>query len=106
MGKGGGTKMHCPHCKKTTICAAISLSLLGEHSGQRWQRNDHTDIQWFRRGRTCQDCEEDFITSEIDEKFIDELVELFNNVYPSDLTGKRKLVEISSAKKLNSGGES
>lgn len=76
MGKLGGTKMHCPGCDKTTVCAAVPLTQLGEKSGQRWHRTDHRDIQWFRRGRECQSCGCQFITSEIDEEFIDELVEL------------------------------
>lgn len=29
-----------------------------------------------RRGRVCQDCYHEFLTAEVDERFIDELVEL------------------------------
>jgi len=76
MGKSGGTKMHCRYCEETTVCAAIPLTTLGEQAGQRWQRTDHRDINWFSRGRECLSCGNVFITSEIDEKFIDELVEL------------------------------
>lgn len=76
MGKNGGTKMYCPYCKETTICSAMPLTQLGKRSGQRWHRTDHEDIHWFRRGRLCLTCYNDFITSEIDEEFIEELVEL------------------------------
>ncbi len=76
MGKNGGTMMHCPSCGTTTVCKAISLSSLGEKAGQRWYMKQHTDIQWFRRGRECKGCGFKFKTSEIDEKFIEELVEL------------------------------
>ena len=32
----------------------------------------------FRRVRLCQDCEQTFVTAEVDEDFLDELVELRN----------------------------
>lgn len=76
MGKNGGTKMHCPSCKKITVCAAIPLTQMGHEHGQRWYRTDHEDINWFRRGRMCSKCFSKFVTSEIDESFITELVEL------------------------------
>jgi hypothetical protein len=55
---------------------AVNPSTLGNPSGQRWHRFDHVEIQWFRRGRICQSCSHDFLTAEVDEQFIDELVEL------------------------------
>ena len=72
----GGTKTWCPHCKKIQICQAISASSIGEKSGQRWYRKDHDDIRWFRRARRCLHCEYEFLTAEVDEHFIDELVKL------------------------------
>lgn len=45
-------------------------------SGQRVYRADHSDIQWFRRGRECLTCSNQFITAEVDEDFLDELVQL------------------------------
>ncbi|EGR1514592.1 hypothetical protein D6089_22685 [Vibrio vulnificus] len=76
MSKKGGTKMYCPSCKEIEVCTAIPLTSLGKTSGQRWYREDHEDINWFRRGRECQGCGHDFVTAEIDEEFVDELVEL------------------------------
>ncbi len=72
----GGTQMYCPKCEKITVCQAIPLSQLDEESEQRWYKTEHEDIQWFRRGRRCQECFEEFITSEINEKYLDELTEL------------------------------
>jgi len=43
---------------------------------RRWYRSDHTDIQWFRRGRECLTCRHAFLTAEVTEDFIEELVEL------------------------------
>lgn len=76
MGRGGGTRMHCPKCRRTTTCAAIPLRQLGESSEQRWFYTDHRDIHWFRRGRECLTCFHEFTTSEVNEKFLRELVEL------------------------------
>ncbi|HXG11462.1 MAG TPA: DNA-directed RNA polymerase subunit alpha C-terminal domain-containing protein [Gemmataceae bacterium] len=72
----GGTKMYCPHCGHVRVCEAISTTQLGKPSGQRWYRKGHEDLQWFRRGRRCQTCRKAFITAEVDEDFLDELVEL------------------------------
>jgi len=58
------------------LCEAVSTTKLGMPSGQRWYRQEHQDLQWFRRGRKCLTCDLDFITAEIDEDFLDELVQL------------------------------
>jgi hypothetical protein len=76
MGGGGGTKMYCPHCKSIQVCMAISPSEVGKKSARRWYRTDHPDINWFRRGRQCLECQKKFVSSEVNEDFIDELVEL------------------------------
>jgi len=76
MGKAGGTQMHCPKCKKIRVCKAIPLNEIGHKVGQRWYKTDHPDINWFRRGRQCLTCYNCFVTSEVNEKFINELVEL------------------------------
>lgn len=76
----GGTKVYCPGCKSFQICVAISPTRLGEPKAQRWHHIDHTDIAWFRRGRRCQHCSHTFLSAEVDEAFIDELVELRRRV--------------------------
>ena len=72
----GGTKKWCPSCQSVQVCAAVNPSSLGESSGQRWYRKDHADIQWFRRGLVCQLCGDEWLTAELPESFLDELVEL------------------------------
>jgi hypothetical protein len=72
----GGTQLWCPECGKVTVCKAVSPSSLGFESGQRFYKTDHTDIQWFRRGRECLTCKEEFLTAELPEDFVDELVKL------------------------------
>lgn len=68
--------MWCPSCKTIQVCAAVPLTHLGHESGQRWQRTDHPDIQWFRRGRCCKACGHEFVTAEMNEDHLEELVEL------------------------------
>lgn len=61
---------------KVRVCAAVSPSQLGYGSGQRWYKAEHSDIQWFRRGLVCQACNHEWLSAEVPEFFIDELVEL------------------------------
>jgi hypothetical protein len=68
--------MHCPRCQEITVCRGLAPSEFGEPSGQRWYNPEHQDIQWFRRGRECLKCGERFLTAEVAEWFLDELVEL------------------------------
>lgn len=72
----GGTQIWCPECEEVRVCAAVNPSTLGNPSGQRWYKQRHVDIQWFRRGRICQTCGHQFLTAEVNEQFLDELVEL------------------------------
>jgi len=74
----GGTQVFCPYCSAVKVCQAVPTTELGKPSGQRWRREDHKDIQWFRRGRRCVACRKQFITAEVDEGFLGELVELRN----------------------------
>ncbi len=72
----GGTKIYCPNCKEFSVCKAISPSVLGKPVARRWYETDFNDIAWFRRARKCLNCSYEFLTSEVEENFIDELVEL------------------------------
>jgi len=72
----GGTEMWCPQCEEVTICAAIPNAELGLISSQRISKINEPDLNWFRRARQCQECFHDFVTAEIEEKFIDELCKM------------------------------
>lgn len=74
----GGTYLWCPNCKKVTVCAAKNPSYIASSSGQRWVQLGHPDVNWFRRGRECQTCRNSFLTAELEEDFVDELVKLRN----------------------------
>lgn len=72
----GGTQKYCPNCETITVCKAVNPSRMAEVSGQRFYKSDHADIHWFRRGLICQSCEHEFLTAELEESFLEELVEL------------------------------
>lgn len=72
----GGTKKWCPKCQAVTVCTAKNPSELGYNSGQRWYKTEHSDIQWFRRALVCQTCFHQWLSAEIPESFLDELVKL------------------------------
>lgn len=73
---GGGTKIFCPECNDVRICRALSPTALEKPSSQRVQDEAYPDLHWFRRGRECLTCGHKFLTGELDEDFIRELIEL------------------------------
>ena len=95
--KERGTKMHCPYCGDIQECKAVPASSIGLESAQRWGRTDHTDIQWFRRVRKCLECENVFITAELDQDFLDELVELRSALGDIKLNAEKYLKESIAA---------
>ncbi len=76
----GGTRIYCPSCNSFSVCKAISPTKIGKSKSQRWLRTDYKDIAWFRRGRRCLSCGHVFLTAEVEEAFIEELVELRKRV--------------------------
>ena len=94
--------MWCDKCKKITACKAteptdVDWSL---HRGRRWHRKDHQDVQWFRRGRICQECGEKFITAEVNEDFVSELVDLRDSL--SEIRHKTEVYLEKSVQATNS----
>ena len=72
----GGTRIFCPFCKKFEVCKAVpSHTLMGTPVSDCTELITQ-NIQWFRRSRLCLTCSNQFITAEIDEDFLDELVQL------------------------------
>lgn len=70
--------MTCPNCKEVTVCKAIPPAHIAVESGQRWFRVGHEDVAWFRRGRECLECGGEWLTAEMPEDLVDELVTLRN----------------------------
>ena len=69
-------KLWCPHCEEIHPCYSVNPSDVGESGGRTFYRTDADDVNFFRRFRSCTHCEEHFETSEVEAKFLDELVEL------------------------------
>jgi hypothetical protein len=72
----GGTKIYCPNCKAITVCASIHLHKMKEPKVRRFYIPKYKDVQWFRRGRECLSCNHKFLTAEVNEDFVNELVAL------------------------------
>ena len=70
--------MWCPGCEEVTVCAARNLLGRGLRDGQRITHEVHTDIRCFQRARECLSCNETWLTVELNEGYLDELVELRN----------------------------
>jgi hypothetical protein len=87
----GGTKIYCPGCKSFSVCKAISPTSISKPKAQRWYRTDYQDIAWFRRGRVCLDCGLKFLSAEVDEVFIEELVELRERLAEKQKAAIRKI---------------
>lgn len=77
-GSRGGTMKWCPHCKKITVCSASNpKDIDGDASrNQRIYWSDHRDVNAFRRGIWCRSCDGQWLTVEVEEIFMDELIDL------------------------------
>ena len=72
----GGTLKYCPNCATIRVCTAVNPGPIAQRSGQRWQMKAHADLQWFRRALICQTCNVQWLTAEINENLLTELVQL------------------------------
>lgn len=77
-GRDGGTQLYCPRCKAIRVCKGVSTREVrpGIKAGQRWRKIGHDDLHFFRRGRRCQTCYRSWLSVEILESQLNELVEL------------------------------
>jgi len=69
----GGTSMYCPSCKCVRRCEVDTYQSSGPRN---WHKTKHSDVQWFRRSRMCRTCFYQFVTAEVQEDFLTELVSL------------------------------
>ncbi len=95
----GGTQKWCPNCRTTRVCTAVNPSSLGNSSGQRWYNKNHQDIQWFRRGLICQSCRQRWLSAELPESYVDELVELRDALREIKTNAEAYMTESESAAK-------
>jgi hypothetical protein len=68
--------MYCPKCGDVQILAAIPTNWILDSSYQRVVSTVDPRLNWFRRCRRCLSCNYEFITAEIAEDFVDELLRL------------------------------
>lgn len=94
----GGTDMYCPSCKRVTTCKAVPAAQVTYNPsdyGQRKYYIKHDDIQFFQRGRECLSCGHEFVSAEVDQQFLEELVELRGAL--SDIKGNAEAFVKQSA---------
>ena len=75
----GGTDVWCPNCREFTTCKGVSPAEVTGDSDDRDQRRwfaEHPDIAFFQRGRICKVCDHEFVTTEVEVGFLEELIEL------------------------------
>ena len=66
----------CPHCEEIHPCYSVNPSQVGQTGGRRFYKIKAKDVNFFRRFRECTNCEQYFETSEVEARFLDELVNL------------------------------
>lgn len=73
-GKDGGTEMYCPRCEAWMVCAAIAPVQVkaGWATRLRSQQVVYSapfpEVKFFRRGRQCLTCGNEWLTAEVDEE--------------------------------------
>lgn len=93
-------RIWCPFCKAYNPCRSLSPSFLGVGAGNRFYRDGHPDLNYFRRFRECEECGNDFETVEIEAKIIDEILLLrnimksFSNKRHEDINTINSTIEI------------
>jgi len=83
VGKDGGTQLWCPSCESIQVCRVDETFVLSnENRGNiYWQRVPK--VKSFRRPRVCNKCEEFFWTDEVNEDWLEKLLdyEEMNDAY-------------------------
>jgi hypothetical protein len=97
---GGGTNMYCPGCDTITPCKAVPAAQVTYDSSdyaQRQQYTEHSDIQFFQRGRKCLECGHKFVSAEVNLGFLEELVELRHALSSIKANAERYVKESAAA---------
>lgn len=76
-------------------CLSVPLAKADEEKARTMYFKRQEDICWYRRARQCTTCSSVFLTGELDESFLDELVSLRNK-----LVAKRQAV-VDTVRKAN-----
>jgi hypothetical protein len=65
----------CPRCETLAGCRVVTDGPQSDPPGN-YHSTESPDLQWLRRVRECRECGNRFVTAELGEDFIDELVRL------------------------------
>lgn len=71
-----GTNKWCPECKTVRVVEAVKPSLAGAESDQHCYTTNPENIDFYRRGQQCQTCHHLWLSAEVPEYILDELVRL------------------------------
>ncbi|MXO57946.1 hypothetical protein GRI89_00085 [Altererythrobacter salegens] len=72
----GPLQIYCPKCKEFQRARSLRIPRpLGEGK-RKWFFVKEPDIAWFRRKRHCTKCGKEFLTGEVNEELIEELLRL------------------------------
>lgn len=74
--KQGGTRKWCPNCKAVRVIEGLAPSSLCMEPNQRLYRPEYEDIHYFRRGQQCRTCYHCWVSAEVPEALVHELIEL------------------------------
>ena len=99
MGKDGGTQLWCPNCESIQVCRVDeTLVSSNENRGNIfWQRVPK--VKSFRRPRVCNKCKKFFWTDEVNEDWLEKLLdyEELNDAY--SLEGLQKEITAFTAER-------
>ena len=74
VAKRRGTKIWCPHCGTIQMSHAEKPEKFWLPRERRYRGKKYKDVQWFRRARVCDGCSRHFVTGEVSEDLIMELM--------------------------------
>ena len=91
----GGPLLKCPRCGQLARCLSVPLAKAEEERSRNLHFTSHQDVSWYRRARECSKCSAVFLTAEIDEKLLHELVALRQRLV------KKRQLAVNSVKAAN-----
>ncbi len=91
----GGPLLNCPNCGQLAHCLSVPLAKAEQEQARNLYFTAQQDVRWYRRARQCSSCSKVFLTAEIGEKFLDELVSLRKRLI------KKRQAAVNSIKRTN-----
>ncbi|MBJ6749893.1 hypothetical protein [Geomonas anaerohicana] len=69
-----GPVSYCPRCHRLCTCFSVPLKKAKTEPVRNLYYQLHQDVRWYRRARQCSECHEVFVTAELDQSMLDELI--------------------------------